>query len=494
MARPFSFIATNAYWLPFLNSDQDIDATLANMSATGISVVRTWAFNDVTSVPQSGSFLQVIANGTTTINTGPNGLQRLDTVVKLAAKHNIYVIFVLTNNWGPTDVPTSPARRWATTLPRNFLSNNYGGIDSYIQEFGIAKTHDEFYSSNTIKGFFKNYTTAVISRFVNNSAILAWELANDPRCSSTVSTSSSCVTTVVTQWHAELAKHDPRLLMPHMSQNVHKVNPSRQAQPQPSGSAHKRTTGGRLTSKLRRMITNGRRAASRAPDSRDTVNIRGRWTAPSEAKRWNTVPGPAFDGSFGVDTEDILNIPEIDFSSFQLFPDQNNYSPTNTPFLSPSASFEDAVQLGIEWIQAQGDIGLSIRKPVVLTAFGLLTHNNVDNFVQFNGTTPVVPPNRKRKGSFPAGQAGTVGMGLTDDERNVAYQAWLTQIARSTGISGMGQYQWSSQGLQAQSGTVVQGSTAGGTQGYSPNDGYGIQGTGQTAAQQTLKTAKQGIS
>jgi mannan endo-1,4-beta-mannosidase len=142
----FSFIATNAYWLPFLNSDQDIDATLANMSATGISVVRTWAFNgkdhcrsllffilgkllpriDVTSVPQSGSFLQVIANGTTTINTGPNGLQRLDTVVKLAAKHNIYVIFVLTNNWGPTDVPTSPARRWATTLPRNFLSNNYG--------------------------------------------------------------------------------------------------------------------------------------------------------------------------------------------------------------------------------------------------------------------------------------------------------------------------------------------------------------------------------
>jgi mannan endo-1,4-beta-mannosidase len=78
----------------------------------------------------------------------------------------------------------------------------------------------------------------------------------------------------------------------------------------------------------------------------------------AEAKRWNTVPGPAFDGSFGVDTEDILNIPEIDFSSFQLFPDQNNYSPTNTPFLSPSASFEDAVQLGIEWIQAQGDIGL----------------------------------------------------------------------------------------------------------------------------------------
>jgi endo-1,4-beta-mannosidase len=82
-----------------------------------------------------------------------------------------------------------------------------GGIDTYIQEFGISKTHDEFYSSATIQSFFKNYTTAVISRFINNTAILAWELANDPRCSSTVSASGSCVTTTVTQWHVQLARH-----------------------------------------------------------------------------------------------------------------------------------------------------------------------------------------------------------------------------------------------------------------------------------------------
>jgi hypothetical protein len=48
------------------------------------------------------------------------------------------------------------------------------------------------------------------------------------------------------------------------------------APPLPSGGAHKRTTDGLL----RRIITNVRRAASRAPDSRDIVNIRGRWTAP----------------------------------------------------------------------------------------------------------------------------------------------------------------------------------------------------------------------
>lgn len=41
------FVGTNAYWLPALNSDQDIDFTLGNISAAGVKVVRTWAFNGV---------------------------------------------------------------------------------------------------------------------------------------------------------------------------------------------------------------------------------------------------------------------------------------------------------------------------------------------------------------------------------------------------------------------------------------------------------------
>jgi len=41
------FVGTNAYWLPSLNSDEDIDFTLGNMSAAGIKVIRTWAFNGV---------------------------------------------------------------------------------------------------------------------------------------------------------------------------------------------------------------------------------------------------------------------------------------------------------------------------------------------------------------------------------------------------------------------------------------------------------------
>lgn len=61
--------------------------------------------------------------------------------------------------------------------------------------------------------------------------------------------------------------------------------------------------------------------------------------------------GPAYDGSFGVDSEDILNSPNMDFGSLQYFPDQNNYAPTD-PTLS---AFDNIVQQGNSWIQQHAD-------------------------------------------------------------------------------------------------------------------------------------------
>jgi len=59
--------------------------------------------------------------------------------------------------------------------------------------------------------------------------------------------------------------------------------------------------------------------------------------------------GAAFDGSFGIDSEDILNIPQIAFSSSQLFPDQFKYGKPN-PSLPP---FNQTVQVGVDWIKRQ---------------------------------------------------------------------------------------------------------------------------------------------
>ena len=162
VTRDFKFIGTNAYWLPYLNSEDDISNTLANMSKAGITVVRTWAFNgangvlhtffvfffspsfsflskiDVTTIPDKGSWLQLIKDGTTQFNTGANGIQRLDKVVELAKKYNIYVYFTLTNNWNPSPSDPSPSNgpvprnNAPAPLARNFLSNDYGQLPTLV--------------------------------------------------------------------------------------------------------------------------------------------------------------------------------------------------------------------------------------------------------------------------------------------------------------------------------------------------------------------------
>ena len=93
-------------------------------------------YPDVNTIPVNGTWFQLIANGTTVINDGPNGLQKLDTVIKLAEKHGLFVLPSLTNNWNPHPLDNQAAglsisSRDATSgannvLPRNTLSNDYG--------------------------------------------------------------------------------------------------------------------------------------------------------------------------------------------------------------------------------------------------------------------------------------------------------------------------------------------------------------------------------
>lgn len=63
--------------------------------------------------------------------------------------------------------------------------------------------------------------------------------------------------------------------------------------------------------------------------------------------------GPTNDGSQGVDSEDIMNIPDIGLSSFQLFPDQFNYGPDD-PNLPP---FNNTVNQGLDWIRSHAEVG-----------------------------------------------------------------------------------------------------------------------------------------
>ena len=79
----------------------------------------------------------------------------------------------------------------------------------------------------------------------------------------------------------------------------------------------------------------------------------------AQAKRTGGGVGSAFDGSDGVDSQDILSIPDIGFGSFQLFPDQNSYATVPGPLTPPSASFNSTVQEGTVWIQTQAAAALA---------------------------------------------------------------------------------------------------------------------------------------
>jgi hypothetical protein len=55
-----------------------------------------------------------------------------------------------------------------------------GGMDLYVRQFGL-QTHDQFYTNPTVLTAFMNYTTQVVSRYVNSPSVFSYELANDPR-------------------------------------------------------------------------------------------------------------------------------------------------------------------------------------------------------------------------------------------------------------------------------------------------------------------------
>jgi mannan endo-1,4-beta-mannosidase len=47
---------TNAYWLPFVPNNDDIDVALDHIAAAGLKIVRTWGFNDVNEIPANGEY------------------------------------------------------------------------------------------------------------------------------------------------------------------------------------------------------------------------------------------------------------------------------------------------------------------------------------------------------------------------------------------------------------------------------------------------------
>ncbi|RWA05517.1 hypothetical protein EKO27_g9592 [Xylaria grammica] len=169
------FAGTNSYWIGFLTNNADVDTALDQLKNAGLKILRVWGFNDVTTDQQGGTvWFQKLSAAGSTINTGTNGLQRLDYVVAAAEKRGIKLIINFVNNW-----------------------SDYGGIPA---KHGLTSPRD-----SAVPGVHQGGGVAV--RVL--AAVFAWELANEPRC-------KGCATSVLTKWATETSAYVKSLDAKHM--------------------------------------------------------------------------------------------------------------------------------------------------------------------------------------------------------------------------------------------------------------------------------------
>ncbi|RAL13415.1 glycoside hydrolase 5 family protein [Aspergillus homomorphus CBS 101889] len=180
------FAGTNSYWIGFLTNNDDVDLVMSQLKESDLKILRVWGFNDVNTKPADGTvWFQLHENSKSTINTGTDGLQRLDYVVTSAEKYGIKLIINFVNEW-----------------------DDYGGMNAYVKGYG-ASAKTDFYSNTAIQSAYKAYIKAVVSRYSTSSAIFAWELANEPRC-------NGCDTSVLYNWISTTSKYIKSLDSKHM--------------------------------------------------------------------------------------------------------------------------------------------------------------------------------------------------------------------------------------------------------------------------------------
>ncbi|XP_022132624.1 mannan endo-1,4-beta-mannosidase 7 [Momordica charantia] len=164
---PYYANGFNAYWLMYVASDPSqrskISAVFREASSHGLTVARTWAFSDGGYRPlqySPGSYNEQIFQG-------------LDFVVAEARRFGIKLILSLVNNY-----------------------ENFGGKKQYVNwarsKGQYLNSDDDFFRNSVVKGFYKNHIRTILNRYnsftrihyKDDPTIMAWELMNEPRCTS----------------------------------------------------------------------------------------------------------------------------------------------------------------------------------------------------------------------------------------------------------------------------------------------------------------------
>ncbi|KAJ6398411.1 hypothetical protein OIU77_019252 [Salix suchowensis] len=185
---PYYANGFNAYWLMYTASDPSqrpkVSAAFREAASHGLTVARTWAFSDGGYRPlqySPGYYNEQMFKG-------------LDFVIAEARSYGIKLILSFANNY-----------------------DSFGGKQQYVNwarsRGQYLSSDDDFFRHPVVKGYFKNHIKTVLYRYnsftgihyKDDPTIMAWELMNEPRCTSDPSGRT------IQAWIAEMASFSMRI-------------------------------------------------------------------------------------------------------------------------------------------------------------------------------------------------------------------------------------------------------------------------------------------
>jgi mannan endo-1,4-beta-mannosidase len=169
--QPFYYAGANSFYLSYFHQDENyrpmVDEVMSEAQSMGLSVMRTWAFND-------GGANRDGYPTSWALQTSPGVYNEdafigLDYVLYRAQTLGMRVTLTLVNNW-----------------------DDYGGLNWYNSFTPTATSHDDFYTDPVTRQWYKDHVTAVLNRtntftgevYKNDPTIFAWELGNELRAES----------------------------------------------------------------------------------------------------------------------------------------------------------------------------------------------------------------------------------------------------------------------------------------------------------------------
>ncbi len=298
----FPVVGANNYY-PMYSSEMMTDAVFESASGAGFTTMRVWASFAIGS--PGGGDKATLADGDKGIyfqywddlagepafNDGATGLEKLDYVIAKAGEENLRLILPLTNNWGA-----------------------FGGMDQY-NIWADSDYHSDFYTDPEIRGWYQEWIEHLLNRtntitgiaYKDDPTIMAWELANEPRCIGDGGPADG-------SWGTGLFPRDPSCTADTITPWVEEMS----AYIKSIDSNH--------------LVTTGDEGFFNDPDGADWM----------------------YDGSDGVDTVAWASVPTIDYMSFHLYPDH----------------WGTDAEWGNQWIVEHNAAAKDIKKPALLGEFG----------------------------------------------------------------------------------------------------------------------------